>query len=127
MGWCGPADLTVVDKAEGVDIAPVVKLLGGRPQDNLELARLASPTAFVTPDDPPFLIIHGTDDPVVPFALSQLLVSVLSQAGVRVELIPVPGGAHGGFEETQPNLDGLMAQVVAFLDSALGRAGAGAN
>lgn len=119
VDWYGPSDLTLVENAEGYDITPVVKLLGGEPQERMEMARLASPDAFISADDPPFLIIHGTDDPVVPFALSQLMAGMLAKAGVPVELIPVPGGKHGGFNETQPSQDELMERVITFLDDKL--------
>jgi len=119
VDWYGPTDLTLVAKADGYDITPVVKLLGGEPKERMDMARLASPDAFISADDPPFLIIHGTEDPIVPFALSQLMTGMLTQAGVPVELIPVPGGKHGGFDGTQPSQDELMDRVIAFLDDSL--------
>ena len=116
VDWFGPTDLTLVQAAEGYDITPVAMLLGGEPKERMDMAKLASPAAFVSADDPPFLIIHGTEDPVVPFVLSQVMAGKLSKAGASVELIPVPGGEHGGFETTEPDLDELMTQVVGFLD-----------
>ncbi|MCO5999730.1 alpha/beta hydrolase family protein [Actinoallomurus rhizosphaericola] len=54
----------------------------------------AGPVSHVTPDAPPFLILHGTDDTIVPFAQSERLVAVLRNAGRPVEYRPVTGGDH---------------------------------
>ncbi len=57
-------------------------------------ARSISPARLVTPQAPPFLVIHGDADPVVPLQQSQSLVAALSQAEVPAELIVKEGGAH---------------------------------
>jgi acetyl esterase/lipase len=119
VDWFGPTDLTLVQAAEGYDITPVVMLLGGEPKERMDMAKLASPAAFVSADDPPFLIIHGTDDPVVPFVLSQVMAGKLSAAGASAELIPVAGGKHGKFVDTEPSQDELMARSITFLDEVL--------
>jgi acetyl esterase/lipase len=72
------------------------KLIGGPVQDNPELAATASPLTYVTPDDPPFLVMHGTNDTLYPFHQSRLLVDALAAAGVPVTFTPVPNAGHGG-------------------------------
>jgi acetyl esterase/lipase len=72
------------------------KLIGGPVQDNPELSATASPLTYVTPDDPPFLVMHGTNDTLYPFHQSRLLVDALAAAGVPVTFTPVPNGGHGG-------------------------------
>jgi acetyl esterase/lipase len=57
-------------------------------------ARKVSPVHQVTSEAPPFLIIHGDADPMVPLELSKRLEEALKAAGVPVELIVKPGGAH---------------------------------
>jgi endoglucanase len=94
----GPSDLADFDlhtKDAGIHHA-LEQLLGGPPDQRTELAREASPIAHVSGDDPPFLIFHGTADPVVPFSQSQHLADALKRAGVDVELVPIPNGGHGG-------------------------------
>lgn len=54
-----------------------------------------SPVYWVSRDSPPFLLIHGTADTLVPFEQSEELCDKLRAAGVRCELYPVPGGHHG--------------------------------
>ncbi len=55
----------------------------------------ASPAAHVSPDDPPFLLIHGTADNRVPYARSEEFAARLRQDGVEAELLAVPEGGHG--------------------------------
>jgi len=75
--------------------SPVTMLLGGPVEQNKEKARLASPITFVSKDDPPFLIMHGDQDPVVPYRQSVLLYEALKKVGVEVTLHPVKGAGHG--------------------------------
>lgn len=53
-----------------------------------------SPARRVTPNAPPFLLIHGDADPVVPLQQSEALVESLKKAGVSAELVVKQGGAH---------------------------------
>jgi acetyl esterase/lipase len=77
----------------------------------------AAPLRQVHPDAPPFLLLHGTADRVVPFAQSEELRRALRAAGVPVELIPVEGADHifAGY----PDVDGLVDRSVRFLADAL--------
>lgn len=62
-------------------------------QINDKLA-LISPARQVHPQAPPFLLIHGDADPVVPLQQSERLRDELQAAKVPVELIVKPGGGH---------------------------------
>ena len=57
--------------------------------------RRVNPITYVTKSAPPFLIVHGTLDRLVPFNQSQLLVAALEAAGASVKFHPVEGGGHG--------------------------------
>lgn len=70
---------------------PPAKLLGGPVQENKELAQRANPITFVTKDDPPFLIVHGDKDQLVPINQSQLLYKALKAADVEVKFYTVKG------------------------------------
>ncbi len=72
-------------------------LLGAPPVLVPDLARQASPVAHVSPGDPPFYIVHGTADPLVPFSDSAALERALREAGVPVVFQVVEGGGHGDF------------------------------
>jgi acetyl esterase/lipase len=53
-----------------------------------------SPARLVTPQAPPFLLIHGDADPVVPLQQSERMLAALKQSGVSAELIVKHGGGH---------------------------------
>lgn len=44
--------------------------------------------------DPPVLIVHGTEDAIVPFAEGEQLDAALTSAGVPHDYIPLPGEGH---------------------------------
>ena len=54
---------------------------------------------------PPVQLVHGTEDPVVPFALMREAQTILEEKGIEVETIARPGLAHG----IDP--DGLTAAI----------------
>src|SRR5512141_2129729 len=54
----------------------------------------ASPVTYVTPDDPPFLILHGEKDGYAPVEQAQTLDAKLRTAGVNSTLIIIQGGEH---------------------------------
>ena len=76
--------------------SPESQLVGGPIRDNAEKVARANPVTYVTPDDPPFFIVHGDADVLVPHHQSELLEAALRKAGVRVWLVTIPGGPHGG-------------------------------
>jgi acetyl esterase/lipase len=53
-----------------------------------------SPARLVTAESPPFLLIHGDADPVVPLQQSETMRAALEAAGVPADLIVKPGGSH---------------------------------
>ena len=75
--------------------SPESKLVGGPIQDNREKVGRANPITYVTKSAPPFLIVHGTQDRLVPINQSQLLAASLESAGVSVKFYPVEGAGHG--------------------------------
>lgn len=91
--------------------SPESQLLG-RPITKVpELVREASPVTYVSKDDPPFLIIHGTKDPLVPYQQSVVFEKALRDAGVSVILQRMENGEHGGFRS-----DELAARTKAFIE-----------
>ncbi|MBL8850733.1 MAG: alpha/beta hydrolase [Planctomycetaceae bacterium] len=55
---------------------------------------LISPSRQAHADSPPFLLIHGDADPLVPLKQSELLRDALAAASVPVQLIVKEGGGH---------------------------------
>lgn len=56
-----------------------------------------SPARLVTGNEPPFLLIHGDADPIVPLEQSKLMVNALRDKKVDAELIIKKGGGHPWF------------------------------
>ena len=101
--WFGPADLigmtSTNPSGRGATSrggrGAVEGLLGGSIEEKRELAILASPVTHVSEDDPPFLIMHGDQDPVVPLSQSEVLQGALTDAGVESTLEVIKGAGHG--------------------------------
>jgi acetyl esterase/lipase len=75
--------------------SPESQLIGGAIQENKEKVARANPITYVSKDAPPFLLIHGDQDPLVPAHQAVLLNEALKKAGVEVRLHLVKGGGHG--------------------------------
>ena len=73
------------------------QLVGGSTKEPIgrAKARQANPIAYVSPDDPPILIVHGDQDTAVPYQQSELLFSALKSAGVPANFHIIKGGPHG--------------------------------
>jgi acetyl esterase/lipase len=71
--------------------------LGGSLTDTVVLDRAvrATPLTYVDGQDPPFLVIHGEADGMVPITQSELLVTALENAGVEVSFVRLPDAGHG--------------------------------
>lgn len=98
--WYGPTHLLTMGGWHNNPNSPESRLLGVPVQQDKAKSRSASPVHYVSRDDPPFLILHGTADPTVPFDQSEQLHRALIEAEVSSVLVPVVGGRHGGFPST---------------------------
>jgi acetyl esterase/lipase len=83
--------------------SPESKLLGRQITKVPDLVREASPITYVTKDDPPILILHGTKDPLVPYQQSVAFAATLRKAGVTVTMQKIEHGEHGGFNNEEVN------------------------
>jgi acetyl esterase len=102
-----PSDLVSLAKNSTYIPASIRNSVRGTPWEALVLAGLAqlSPINSIRPGMPPFLLIHGTADSLVPFAQSREMCDRMQQAGASCELYPVVGGGHGmRWWESSPNL-----------------------
>jgi acetyl esterase/lipase len=77
-----------------------------------EVFRNASPIARVHPDAPPFLVIHGSNDRVIPVEQARSFVDRLrSVSHSVVSYMELPGAGHG-FDLTDGARTGAMATAV---------------
>lgn len=65
------------------------------PEEMLAIFASLSPARLVQPDAPPFLIIHGDADIVVPVQQAHAMHGALKNAGVKTELVILEGIGHG--------------------------------
>jgi acetyl esterase/lipase len=88
----GPADLPAMTNLGPKRISAIEGLLGGPLEKDKTKAIAASPIHYVSKDDPPFLIVHGEGDRVVPVEQSQRFYEELRKAGVNATLKILPVG-----------------------------------
>lgn len=102
LDFCGPSDFLHFG-GKGSVINPedptsaVAKLLGGPLKDHQEEARKASPITYISPDDAPFLLIHGDKDPLVPYSQATDFDAALQKAHIPAILITGKDGGHVWF------------------------------
>jgi acetyl esterase/lipase len=94
--WFGASDVIALVATSPAFSRVMEQAMGGPIAQYKEKALQASPITHVSKDNPPFLIMHGEKDMMVPVAQSQLLADALKGAGVEVTLKIVPGARHGG-------------------------------
>lgn len=146
-GWDRGADTTVSSRPQAVAAvsAPVdltgripplaISLLNtvfGSADPTSEALRRASPATYVSKDAPPFLLVHGDADPIVPYQSSQALHDALRAAGAQASFILVRHAGHElrpapGYATTDPPADELTRRLITFFDQALMPAGARAT
>jgi acetyl esterase/lipase len=103
VDYYGPTDISRMNEEPSVQDhrapdSPEGELIGG--VDVLDNPELANRTVLMTHigegrDLPPFLVIHGSRDRLVPFGQSVLLVEALRDAGQDVTFYKIAGADHG--------------------------------
>ena len=88
----GPADLPAMFSASAR--ATGQQIFGATSRDDPILVK-ASPITYISKDDPPFLILQGDKDKVVPMEQSQILHDKLKAGGVTSTLVIVKNAGHG--------------------------------
>jgi acetyl esterase/lipase len=86
----GVSDLTRLRSAAAT-------LLGPEAAGNTDLVRRASPVFYVHKDEPPMLIVHGTDDKLVPYEQAEALADAMDRTDARYHFHTVIGGGHNPY------------------------------
>jgi len=127
VDFYGPIDFLQMDQQFSGTDCPVnhnrpnsaeSQYVGGPIQQNQALAKQADPITYVSSDDPPFLIQHGTKDCTVPPQQSQLLYDALTPAigAENLTLTYLDGAEHGDAQFVSPS---NLKVVIDFLDKYL--------
>ncbi|MFF1253843.1 alpha/beta hydrolase fold domain-containing protein [Pseudarthrobacter sp. NPDC058329] len=112
-----PPALTAAVPA-GMPMQPEYMLVGG--SDDPALLAAASPVSYVAAGAPPFLLIHGDSDGLVPHSQTDLLAAALADAGVEHRVVTIQGGDHCFFG-AEDQLDAILAAAVGFFSDKLAR------
>jgi acetyl esterase/lipase len=115
VDFFGPTDFLQMDAhrlpggmEHGIADSPESQLIGGKLSAHPDRVQRANPITYVSAGDPPFLIVHGDRDPLVPHHQSEVLEQALKQASVPVTFYTVAGAGHGGFKD--PAVDRLVGE-----------------
>ena len=124
VSFFGPTDLIRLPPSPvETDFLGMALSIGGQilPTSSIEYKtyREASPVYRVTKDSPPFLLIHGDADKVVPIQNSELMEEQLRHAGVPVKLVRAPGLGHGSDFSSAPSLPEYLKEMVRWFDQYL--------
>jgi acetyl esterase/lipase len=114
--WSGPTDLATMEQQAGANYVlshSVRQLLGGTPEEKPDMAKEASPVTYIHTQSPPFLIMHGQHDTIVPVEQSQELASKLKAAKSNCILELIPHANHSFADATN------VARVIQFFDLVL--------
>ncbi len=95
---------------------PYSCLIGASLGSDKQKSDAVSPVHYVSKDNPPFLILHGTYDALVPYAQSEELAAALKAEGVDALLQTLPGSGHGGPAFSKP---AIITLITSFFDKHL--------
>ena len=104
-------DRSTVERARFVDFLERV-VVKRKIAKHPEIFRKASPIARIHDDAPPFLVIHGSGDTVIPVQQARDFVEKLAaRRGQSVSYVELPGAGHG-FDMTDGARTGSMATAI---------------
>jgi len=118
VGFYCPSDLAALIQTMPMIPERIRRVVRGTPFEDLLVSHLreVSPINWVREKAPPFLLIHGTADTVVPFGQSVEMCSALRKVGSACDLYPVDGGGHGlRWWEPAPRLTTYKYDMVRWL------------
>lgn len=108
----GPIDLLELyeysDDHQSPQADEIAKLLGGDPHVMQEQARMANPITYLEGDAPPYLLVHGTNDTVVPPDQSRLLYDILAKRRIPVHLHLIHEAGHTGPAFVAPEINAMV-------------------
>ena len=119
-----PTDLVALAANSPMVPASIQAALRGTPWKSFILSRLAelSPINHVRAGMPPFLLIHGTADPLVPFDQSTRMCAQMNSVGASCEVYPVLNAGHGirWWESSTARSAAYKRRLIAWLEEHLG-------
>ena len=111
-GWHGGDKAAAREKNIGTELAKAGNV--GRRSGSL---REGAAVTYLDEDDPPLLILHGTNDPLVPVEQSELLHAAEEEKGIESTLHIIEGAKHSS--HLQPTQEDLRERVIGFFEKHL--------
>jgi acetyl esterase/lipase len=114
--WYPPVELPLERPSPGAvpgEISPEDELLGVFAATDPLLASKASPLTYVRESSPPFLILHGSEDSLVPCSHGERLYEALRAKGVSADLYLLKGAEHAALDFYQPEIREIIAEFFA--------------
>ena len=111
VSYFGPTQLDANDIPSN-SVPLVSTFIGGSQKEKPEAYRQASPLTYVSPEDAPMLLFHGTSDPIVPYSQAIKMVTAMTRHNIpgRVELLMnADHGDNWGVEEFERTKDATSA------------------
>lgn len=96
--WYAPNDMLVESMKDQSKDSVFYRLFGGTVEEKKELIWSASPMKYVKEKLPPYLLMHGTVDKLVPYSQSKNFYEALIENGNEAQLVTVEGQGHGFFD-----------------------------
>ena len=118
IDFYGPTDLDELRRSVPSTIPATDLMIGGTPEFAPDRFTAASPIHRIEASHPPTLMIHGTDDLMVPASQSIAYADRLQSAGVRNDLILLSGIRHGF--GLQVGTRDLLPEILRFLEEIWG-------
>jgi|SRR5665213_575706 len=118
----GPSDFTGGKANVNQTAISLMKTAFGATGPNDPILKRASPVTYVSSDAPPFLILHGDHDDLVPLAQSEELYQKLKAAGASANLVVITNFSHGYTPfglTSHPTFDQLSKIIADFFDKNL--------
>ena len=116
---CGVSDMMGPDEYyTDFGVAFATQFFGAPREEIPDAYRKASPVLMIDENSPPFLLIHGEADDVVPIVQSEVMLKALQQKGIPAQLQRYPGEGHSF---TYPAWTRIESQFIAFLKETIGK------
>ncbi len=116
VDFYGPSDLLKLNDQKlpcipldgNASYMPPSLLMGCAIQECKEWTETANPIHYISSDDPPFLLMHGLLDCLVPFQQSVILHQALEARGVDSTLILIPDAQHADRRFNDPKYQQIV-------------------
>jgi acetyl esterase/lipase len=77
-----------------------------------DIGNYADLTTHIGPQAPPFLILHGSGDTLVPLSQGELLYESLQKAGLDADMVVLEGAAHGDTAFVQEDVKHIILEFL---------------